>query len=631
MSDNSNTGLMEQAVSSGVQQAGGNLATRAVNWVMKLGKKAFGRLWVDLGPAFSRYIDNAYERYNHVKTLATGEQPRVIIGEDGIFGKDSIYVSISAQYQKEDVDTDTVEPLLKISKHLVIEGTGGIGKSMLLRYLFLKTAMDGDYIPVLLTLRKISNRTTDEAGKIDLFRLIDTCMAEFKGQLPREQFEYSLDRGKYLFLLDGLDEVKQELANKTIEAIQAFCQQYPKNPCIITSRPWQNLMPLETFTVVQSGALRKAHAVELASKLDPENEKTDEFCRQLKENLFDRHEDFAENPLLLGMMFLTFRRTNSIPDHLADFYGKTFDALYSLHDSTNKGTYQREFHCKELEEPSFRNLLAYFCFQSYFQEDYEFSKDSILAYIDQGIRKLKLSKVRAQDFINDLRDSVCLLVEEGDTYRFSHRSFQAYFAACYTMGLSDEQQKQLFSQYCFPHNDTPLVRIDYCHLMMQMEPHRFAINALKDDLQYLQKLADINKPRNIFVLKYIYYMATFDQGRITFYYHDARSYIVVKFNIFSVYARQDNVLSNFDYQYIVYCLHKIDPYFSINSVGSITFKKIDSSKHLTDDERTKLYAELAEAAKIPEIRSAIKDWLQKLDEQRANLQQENSDDFLKGL
>lgn len=560
MGNDSNTGLTEQAASSGAQQAGGNLATRAVNWVMKLGKKAFGRLWVNLGPAFSRYIDNAYERYNCVKTLATGEQPRVIMGEDGIFGKDSIYVSISAQYKKEDVDTDTVEPLLKISKHLVIEGTGGIGKSMLLRYLFLKTAMDGHYIPVLLTLRKISNQTTDETGKIDLFRLIDTCMAEFKGQLPREQFEYSLDRGKYLFLLDGLDEVKQELANKTIEAIQTFCQQYPDNPCIITSRPWQNLMPLETFTVVQSGALRKAHAVELASKLDPENEKTDEFCRQLKENLFDRHEDFAENPLLLGMMFLTFRRTNSIPDHLADFYGKTFDALYSLHDSTNKGTYQREFHCKELEEPSFRNLLAHFCFQSYFQEDYEFSKDSILAYIGQGIRKLKLSKVRAQDFINDLRDSVCLLVEEGDTYRFSHRSFQAYFAACYTMGLSDEQQKKLFSQYCFS-GLFSIKQRDYCELLVQMEPQRFAINALEHDLRYLQELVGESPCPDISLLKCLFSNVGLCFGKISLgsHYSDKffKFYFSDKIAMFCGCISLMRRASLWDREYVIYCLNKV--------------------------------------------------------------------------
>lgn len=640
MSDNSNTGLMEQAVSSGVQQAGGNLATRAVNWVMKLGKKAFGRLWVDLGPAFSRYIDNAYERYNHVKTLATGEQPRVIIGEDGIFGKDSIYVSISAQYKEEDVDTDTVEPLLKISKHLVIEGTGGIGKSMLLRYLFLKTAMDGHYIPVLLTLRKISNQTTDETGKIDLFRLIDTCMAEFKGRLPREQFEYSLDRGKYLFLLDGLDEVKQELANKTIEAIQTFCQQYPDNPCIITSRPWQNLMPLETFTVVQSGALRKAHAVELASKLDPENEKTDEFCRQLKENLFDRHEDFAENPLLLGMMFLTFRRTNSIPDHLADFYGKTFDALYSLHDSTNKGTYQREFHCKELEEPSFRNLLAYFCFHSYFQEDYEFSKDSILTYIDQGIRKLKLSKVCAQDYIDDLCDAVCILVVEGDTYRFSHRSFQTYFAACYTDKLLDGPQKTLFKELLYG-NNVYSDHAEYYNILSQFSVNRFFQNALEDELRNIHKITEGSSEPNSSFLMLLFDGVFISSKSNTMVFLASRPRhvgIYYRLNVICVFILHISKIFNSYKQFTrADASSFVNLYYSIFTSSprsndiQILFDEMESPGYVDDNGRSKLYAELARIYRVTEIRTAIGDWLQKLDEERANIKPKSFSDFIKGL
>lgn len=95
MGNDSNTGLMEQAASSGVQQAGGNLAALAVSTVVNLVKKKYGETQIDLGAAFNRYLDNAYERYNHVKTLATGIQPRTIIG------KDSIYVSINVQYGKK--------------------------------------------------------------------------------------------------------------------------------------------------------------------------------------------------------------------------------------------------------------------------------------------------------------------------------------------------------------------------------------------------------------------------------------------------------------------------------------------------------------------------------------------------
>lgn len=631
MSDNGNTGLMEQAASSGAKQAGSSIANRAINGIEKVGRLAFGIVWVELRGAFRQYIRKACKRYNCVKTLATGTQSRTIIG------KDSIYVSIGARYNGDEVDTKTVEPLLEISKHLVIEGTGGIGKSMLLRYLFLKAAMGGRYIPVLLTLRKINKQANDE---IDILQLINTCMAEFNGQLPKDQLDYSLKKGTYLFLLDGLDEVRQELAGPTVEAIQFFCANYPDNPCIITSRPRQNLMPLETFTVVQSDVLRKAQAIELASKLDPKNEKTAEFCRQLEAELFVKHKDFAENPLLLTMMFLTFRRVSSIPDHLADFYSKTFDALYSLHDSTNKWPYKREFHCKALDEPSFRNLLAYFCFQSYFHEDYEFSKDPILArknkkkpiwnYIEEGIQKLRLSQVRAQDFIDDLCDSVCILVEEGQFYRFSHRSFQTYFAACYTMSFSDEQQKHLFSQYCFPDDGTPYIymRLEYCDLMMQMEPHRFAVNALEPDLRSLQTQTDNSSSPEVFLLKHIYDKIYLHYDSIDFCFILNKYFIIIVLT--TEYRDYIRSVPRYD-SYIIRLLGKIESMKSSFYGNMFSFEQIDSSSLLTGKERTKLYAKLAKVARISDLRTAIRDWLQKLDEQRTNLQQKNSDDFLESL
>lgn len=626
MSDNDNgtVGLMEQGASSAVKQAGSNFAVLAVNKVEQLGKRVLGRLWVDLGPAFSRYLDNAYERYNCVKTLATGNQPRTIIGED------SIYVSIGARYKGTKVDTETVKPLLGISKHLVIEGTGGIGKSMLLRYLFLKTAMDGDYIPVLLTLRKINDHATGKASKIDLFQLIDTCMAEFDGQLPREQFVYSLQEGKYLFLLDGLDEVKEKLTGPTVEAIQTFCQQYPDNPCIITSRPRQNLMPLETFTVVRSGVLQKEQAIELASKLDPENEKAEEFCRQLQQNLFKKHKDFAENPLLLSMMFLTFVCNNSIADHLADFYNDTFDALYK---SKHTMLFRREFHCRGLDEPSFKNLLSYFCFQSYFHEDFEFSKDSILAYIDNGIQKLKLSQVYAQDFIDDLCDAVCILVDEGKIYRFSHRSFQTYFAACYTKGLSDETQKKIFSARCFINTDIFIKRSDYCHLLTQMEPQRFAANALEHDLRYLQKQADKSPAPDVYFLRriYNYIIANNDFQFVKF--PKFSTVRMIEIRLLSVCCGDMLTQDCFDKYYVHNMIRSAFSKATAfhHKINKISFKRIDSSRFLTSKERNNLYLELAKAAGIPEIRAAIREWLQKLDKQRANLQQNDSDDFLESL
>lgn len=248
-------------------------------------------------------------------------------------------------------------------------------------------------------------------------------MKDFDVELPKDQFEYSLQLGKYLFLFDGFDEVKSSLAKETAEAIQIFSAKYPQNSYIVTSRPRTETSPLETFTIMDSMPLSKTQAIDLASRIWTEDEKTREFCQQLDETLYEKHKDFAENPLLLSMMFLTFMRNSSIPEHLSDFYKKAYDALYSAHDNQDKGCYRRDFQCKDLDENNFRQILSRFCFQTYFKEAYEFSETEIITYLQDSLQKLSYNSIKAADYLTDLRNVVCMIIKDGETYRFSHRSF----------------------------------------------------------------------------------------------------------------------------------------------------------------------------------------------------------------
>lgn len=383
--------------------------------------------------------------------------------------------------------------MLSVSKNLLVEGTGGSGKSMMMRYLFLNTANRGEYVPVLLELRKISKQSP---GNISILDLIYTCLKDFDVELPREQFEFSLQIGKYIFLMDGFDEVKESMALETAEQIQKFCSKYPKNPCIITTRPGRDTAPLETFTTLKSMPLSKNQAVELSKKIWDEDEKTREFCRQLENEIYEnkKHREFAENPLLLTMMFLTFMRNNSLPDHLAEFYRQAFEALYSTHDSKNKGAYRREFKCAKLDAPGFRRILSHFCFQSFFKQDYEFLDEELLLYFRKSITKFGFTEVSAEDYFQDLKKVVCLLVKDGEEYRFAHRSFQAYFAACYTAeALNDEQQKKVLRQFVCSGNWRK--NRDYLVILNQLEHERMTVNLLEDTIRlYLSKAQEDANP-----------------------------------------------------------------------------------------------------------------------------------------
>ena len=159
--------------------------------------------------------------------------------------------------------------------------------------------------------------------------MIHSCIEEFDVRLDQTQFEYSLRSGKYLLLFDGLDEVKEEIQDRVENLIQELSKKYPRNGFIISSRrEGVDFNELETYTVVRSLPLKKEQAVELINRIGKNGDKVKEFSGLLFKELFDKHKDFASNPLLLTMMYITFVDNNIIPEHLTDFYEAAYDALY---------------------------------------------------------------------------------------------------------------------------------------------------------------------------------------------------------------------------------------------------------------------------------------------------------------
>lgn len=442
---------------------------KALDTILKWIKEKYGKSTIDTGAAFEKYFENSEIRYNQIKTLADKTEPR------SLHGKDGIYVDVYVEYKQDKILAKSVSDLSSISNNIAIVGSGGIGKSVLLRHLFIDSINKGDYIPVLIELRKIC---VDEQKT--MIELIHSSIEAFDVNLSEVQLEYSLQTGKYLFLFDGLDEVKEKDRQIISKMIQELTNRYPKNFYILSTRKGGvRLNELETYTFVEVSRLVKYQAIELIEKLGRKSEKSVKFTELLSEKLFEEHRDFAENALLLTMMYITFEDINMIPEHIVDFYEHAYNALYKKHDGNKEGVFQRDFKCKIISDRQFKDLFAYFCFGTFFSQKYEFTEEEILTYIDKGIQKLCLGDVlhTAKDFFNDVKNIVCLIVEEGTVYKFAHRSFQTYFAAYYvTIHVSDEQQKKLFKQkleeeWYYENND-------FYDMLYSLERERFNENIL---------------------------------------------------------------------------------------------------------------------------------------------------------
>lgn len=84
---------------------------------------------IDFGYAYENYLINAAQKIGLVKTIIYRKEPKNLY---------LIYESLNVHISGQIISTEKVNNLLEYGHKLIITGTAGIGKTTLLRHLFLK-------------------------------------------------------------------------------------------------------------------------------------------------------------------------------------------------------------------------------------------------------------------------------------------------------------------------------------------------------------------------------------------------------------------------------------------------------------------------------------------------------------
>ena len=379
--------------------------------------------------AYEKYLINTEQKVSKIKTIIYRRAPKDLY---------SFYECIGVRYNGNTINTENINDILKVGNKIIVTGTGGVGKSILFKHLFLNTVAETEYIPVLIELRSFN---IYDVKDISIYTAIYKCLVDNGFELSEEYFEYSLREGAYIIFFDGYDEVNRDKTEKITSEIKALSEKYGENKFFISSRPSEEFIGWNDFCEVETLKLNKQQALNLVKKLEFDEVVKDTFYKELDRTLYDKYESFASNPLLLNIMLLTFQKHASIPERLNDFYDEAFVTLFNVHDAT-KDSYVRDIR-SGLGCEDFKLVFSYICFKSYFNGEFQFSESRIRFYIQQAKEKFDRFNFTVENFQEDLTQSVCMLVKEGGTYRFSHRSFQEYFAAWYTCKLVDDVQAKL--------------------------------------------------------------------------------------------------------------------------------------------------------------------------------------------
>lgn len=304
-------------------------AEPVVKGIVDFAKGEWEKFKIDIDLAFVKYLENSYEKYSKIKTILYKTEPKYIY--------DFFECPLLRKGRSKPIMGDDINPLLEVSNFLIIQGTGGIGKSTFLKHLFINELSQKDLIPIFVELKDLNA----QADEYEISDFIFRKLFDLGCTVKKEYLEYALKSGCFLFLLDGYDEILSDKKDAFFKKLDSFCDRYSDNYYILSSRPYSDFVEFQRFTIYTLCNLTKSQAVSLIKKIDFDADIKSQFVVALEDNLYDQHRSFASNPLLLNIMLLTFDNYAEIPEKLHLFYSNAFETLYSKHDATKAG-YRRE-------------------------------------------------------------------------------------------------------------------------------------------------------------------------------------------------------------------------------------------------------------------------------------------------
>lgn len=305
--------------------------------------------------------------------------------------------------------------------NILITDTAGMGKSTMMKTIFLDLINRHHGIPLFVELRRL-NKNKNILDEIK--EQLNSLKKEFNLQILTDL----LSEGEFIIILDGYDEIPLSDRDIVTKDIQDFITRTSNNKFIITSRPEKSLTSFGNFQEFKILPLAKKEAFELLRKYDNKGSVSNLLIKKLQENDMKPIEEFLTNPLLVSLLFTAFEHKQVIPFKKYLFYRQVYDANFESHDLTKGESYIHDKYSK-LEIDDFHKILRHIGYNCFKMQKIEFSKDEILKIINDAKEFYSELKFNNSNFLDDLIKTVPLFTQDGNYYRWSHKSLQEYFAA----------------------------------------------------------------------------------------------------------------------------------------------------------------------------------------------------------
>jgi hypothetical protein len=368
-----------------------------------------------LSTKFDEYLRRTYEKLSFINVLVFQNQQKKL---------EEIYIPLTVQ--KVQGATHILingykSNFLPEHKRVLIRDTAGMGKSTLLKFLFLSCITSNKGIPIFIELRKVG---IDES----ILKYICNELNPLDDEFDKDFILKLIKQGDFVFFLDGYDEIPFSQRDVVTRNLQDFISKASNNLFILSSRPDSSLASFQSFQEFNIQPLKMKEAFRLLKRYDRGGELSTEIIKKLNEGLLENLREFLANPFLVSLLFKSYEYKRTIPFRKHVFYRQVYDALFESHDLTKGGPFIREKHSK-LDSEGFHKVLRALGFITVKLGQIEFDKDKILALLREAKADCGGFDFNEASLLKDLIVTVPLFNSEGNYYKWSHKSIQEYFAA----------------------------------------------------------------------------------------------------------------------------------------------------------------------------------------------------------
>lgn len=380
---------------------------------------------------FSEYLSRSYEKQSYLRTVVFQNQQKLL---------EELYLPLKVKLTADEtiITIDSYRPeFIPRYKRVLLVDTAGMGKSTILRFLFLHSIRQSVGIPIFIELRQLQ----ENRGVLEI---IYDELNPIDNKFNKELVLKLIRRGDFLFFLDGYDEIPFTQRDPVTNQLQDFISKAGSNFFIISSREEGSLASFADFQRFTIEPLQIEEAFELLRKYDHGGTLANEIISKLEGPMLSHLQEFLKNPLLVSLLFKSYEYKQTIPIRKHIFYRQVYDALFESHDLAKGGHFVREKR-SGLDIDAFHRILRALGYRTFAFGKVEYSKDDLVNHIAECRKQAEIS-FGDNDFLDDLLVTVPIFLQDGNMYRWNHKSIQEYFAAQFICVDTKDKQKVIFEK-----------------------------------------------------------------------------------------------------------------------------------------------------------------------------------------